>query len=437
MTRYYRLVLAIVSLTLAVEANAQSTSSVSSYSRYGLGTLNDQSQGFNKAMGGVGIGLRAGNRVNMANPASYSAIDSLSFIFDVNMSASMGNYKQRATNINVRNCTLENVNAGFRLRKDMGMSFGFVPYTSIGYSFTSGSTIASENISMQIIKTVTEYSGEGGLHQAYIGLGARVFKNLSLGANFSFLWGDYRHSVIQSFYEGVNVSSTYSGLNSIHEAQLRTYKVDLGAQYPIRLTPKDWLTLGATAGIGHKVSGNATLKRYTDTDTDPTPVSISSAFDIPHSFGVGLGWQHESKILVGVDYKQERWSGCRAPEYRNGTYTANKGAYTDRHSFAAGAQYLPNRFSSSYMNRVQYRVGANYSTSYLVINGKDGPREYGVSAGVGLPITNNINNRSIVNIGLQWMRRAPATTAMITENYFMVTAGITFNESWFMKFKIK
>lgn len=35
-----------------------------------------------------------------------------------------------------------------------------------------------------------------------------------------------------------------------------------------------------------------------------------------------------------------------------------------------------------------YRLGASYATNYLKISGQDGPKEYGVSAGFGIPIMN-------------------------------------------------
>jgi hypothetical protein len=41
-------------------------------------------------------------------------------------------------------------------------------------------------------------------------------------------------------------------------------------------------------------------------------------------------------------------------------------------------------------------------------------------------------------LGLQWLRRAPGThNNLITENYFILNLGVTFNERWFMKFKIQ
>ena len=70
---------------------AQSGSN-SPYSRYGFGQLSDQSFGNSKAMGGIAYGLRNGYQINAANPASYSAVDSLTFLFDFGMSLQNSNF---------------------------------------------------------------------------------------------------------------------------------------------------------------------------------------------------------------------------------------------------------------------------------------------------------------------------------------------------------
>ena len=64
----------------------------SPYSMYGLGDLADQGVGFNKAMSGTGLAFRKGNEVNPLNPASYSAVDSLSMIIDAGLSGQITNY---------------------------------------------------------------------------------------------------------------------------------------------------------------------------------------------------------------------------------------------------------------------------------------------------------------------------------------------------------
>ncbi len=50
----------------------------SPYTRFGLGDLARQGVGQNLAMGGTGIAIHEGNRINYLNPASFSALDSTS-----------------------------------------------------------------------------------------------------------------------------------------------------------------------------------------------------------------------------------------------------------------------------------------------------------------------------------------------------------------------
>lgn len=438
----YKFLLSVFLLTCSVLTSlAQSSGNNSSYSRFGLGILNDQSQGFNKGMAGVSQGIRLGNRVNMQNPASYSEIDSLSFIFDVGMNLSMGRMTQGNNRINVKNAGLDYVNAGLRLTKGLGLSFGFVPFTTIGYNFYTQDKVGNDAITSQPINTLSSYYGEGGLHQMYVGAGWNPFLDLSIGANINFIWGTYEHVLKQTFGEGTETSnSNYSGLNSIHHASIRTYKIDLGAQYPIRLTPDDVLTLGATVGIGHNIKSDATLIRHTSVG-DSIEATANNPFDLPYTYSAGASWQHKDNLLVAADIKHERWAECGLPAMSTNNndliYTTQKGGYQNRTKVAIGAQFTPNAVHSKYINRIQYRIGASFSTPYLKINGQDGPKEYCISAGAGLPISNSINKRSIVNVNLQWLRRAASATNMITENYIMINVGMTFNEMWFMKFKIK
>ena len=90
--------------------------------------------------------------------------------------------------------------------------------------------------------------------------------------------------------------------------------------------------------------------------------------------------------------------------------------------------------------RIQYRIGASYTNPYLKVNGIDGPKEYSITAGIGLPIpfsrALSPNNRSVLNLGLEWLRRTPSNPSHVTENYVMLNVGVTINEAWFMKYKI-
>lgn len=440
MTRYRHLAAFLLASLACAGVSAQGNGSNSSYSRFGLGTLNDQSVGFNKAMGGVGKAIRMNNRINPANPASYSAIDSLTMLIDGGLTFSMGRYEQGASVVNANNCSFDYVTAGFRLRKKLGFSLGLLPFSTIGYSFSTENRITDDTNTTQPITSHSAFSGDGGLHQLYVGLGWNPFAALSVGANVGYVWGSYNHSLTQTFDEGGTTSSTYSGLNSRDESDIQTYKLDFGLQYPIILNPQNRLTVGATLGLGHTVKGTSTLTRFNSVG-DTVTIDAKDAFDLPYTLGAGVAWESKGKMLLALDYTYEKWSSCHTPQQSmiDGElhYTSQKGQYLDRNKIAAGFQYIPNPLARNYLQRVQYRVGTNYSSPYLKVNGHNGPSEYGVTAGFGFPISNNINRGTMANLSLQWFRRSPSSSALIREDYFLISVGVTFSESWFMKYKIR
>ena len=114
-----------------------------------------------------------------------------------------------------------------------------------------------------------------------------------------------------------------------------------------------------------------------------------------------------------------------------------KGFYKDMTKFALGVQWTPDPFVKSYLKRIQYRAGMNFSTPLFKISGQNGPVEFRMGAGVGLPITNKLNNRSVVNVGFSWLRRSAGGTGMVKEDYLLINLGMTFNERWFVKYKIE
>ncbi len=432
-----RNILSALSVTLlSVNAWAQTNGCNSSYSRFGLGTMNDQSQGATRSMGGVGQGIRSGQKVNMLNPASYSAIDSLSFIFDVGMGVQYGHFEQGGSSVNARNTNLEYVNAGARITKGLGVSFGFVPYSTIGYNFDASSRVGTNYTTSETITSSTTYYGNGGIHQMYIGFGWNPFHNFSIGVNASYIWGDYNHSLAQTFYEGSSSSSDYNSQNAEWSSNIRTYKIDIGVQYPVRITPQDWMTLGATVTLGHDIGTDVEMLRYTSLG-DSIESTTKDAFTMPYSVSAGVAWQHQGRITLAADYTYEKWDGCRIPTSKattdDVTIEVLTNQYMNRHRVNVGAEYIKDPNSRSYGQRIRYRIGAAYSSPYVKVNGLDGPREIRATAGISLPLTNA--SKSLVNIGVEWLNRSASSSSLITENYVMVHLGLTFNERWFMKWK--
>lgn len=416
---------------------AQTNGSNSPYSRYGFGLLADRAQGYNKGMAGLAYGMRNGKEINVNNPASYSAIDSLAFLFDIGMSLQNANLEQNGRTINAKNTSLDYVAMGFRVAPNLGISLGMLPYSTIGYKVSN-----TENVTLPsgVVSQTETYNGDGGLHEVYLGAGWRPFRPLSIGWNVSYLWGTMNHTVLASFSD-----ATIASRRRQYASDVRSYKMDFGAQYEHAFGKKHHAVLGFTYGLGHDVQSKA---NYYDQKVQSGSIAggdtlvARDAYQLPHTFGVGLTWTYDNRWRVGGDYTFTKWSEVKAPyvhENPDGTqsYKTRVGDYCDAHKIAVGAEYYPNPDGVRWRHHVRYRAGFSFTSPYTKINGKDGPSSYLVSLGVALPITNRYNNRSVLNISAQYERIEPKFAGMITENYLRICLGITFNERWFMKWKVQ
>ena len=400
----------------------------SPYSQFGIGVLGDQSQGMSRGMNGVGYGLRQGNRVNTLNPASYSSVDSLTMLFDMGVSGQLTHYKEGKLERNASLASFEYVVGSFRAWKNLGVSFGLLPYSSVGYEYST--TSYEQNVGQQ----KETFSGSGGLHEVFLGVGWRLLKPLSIGVNAGFLWGTIDHSVVPEAAVAANT------LRRNYSANISSYKLDIGAQWVQPLSRADRLTLGAVVGVGHNLNNEAEMTIVSSNllsgTNDTATFKVADAYELPMSFGVGAAYQHAGKLTAAADFTLEKWGDVKYPVFTGSEYKLQSGLLKDRMKMSVGLDWLPNpsQLGGRFLEHVHYRLGAGYATPYYYINGKEGPKELSVSAGFGIPIVNQHNNRSVLNISGQWVRSS--ATDFVTENSFRINIGITFNERWFMKWKV-
>ena len=415
MLRYNRYLILGLVLFMQLSAFAQNNTN-SPYTRFGYGELADRSFGAGRAMGGLGVGLRSKKQINPMNPASYSAMDSLTFMFDAGASAQMswfddGNSKQHDISGNIEYLALQ-----FPLNRRLAASVGILPYSYVGYKFGSAKTEGGVNYSETFV-------GKGGLNDIYVGLAYDVWKNrLSVGANVGYMFGSITHERNLTIAQGHDVYR-YQKLRA-HDI-----KVDFGLQYVHPFSKTENFTLGLTFKPKQTLSAESTdIKRLSgqteDTGSGGSDTISNQQFNIPLSLGFGLSYNKTDKLTLGADFQYEKWSSVKFYDKEN--------QFKNRTRFALGANYIPNTRSKSFFSRVQYRGGLHYSNSYQKINNSD-YKEYGVSVGMGLPL---VDNRSFVNISFEYNKVKPSAVSMIDEQYFRFTVNYTFNEMWFYKMKI-
>ena len=448
--------LAIIATLLTTAIYAQNGIN-SPYSRYGFGIQSEGAMGFNKGMGGVAQGFRNGEQINIANPASYSAVDSLTALFDLGISLYNSNYKMGDLQQNIRNTSFDYFAVQFRARKNVGMTFGIMPITNIKYSFASSKETLT---GADDITSTYGFNGDGGLREVLFGIGWRPFKPVSIGVNVGYIWGDYTHNMTMSFSE-----NTVFNIKRSYTADISTYNIQLGAQYIQPISKKDQIVLGGAYTLGHNFANKAYRSTQTLNGTSietETKDTIDNAFQWPTSVAAGITYYHSNKLRVGADFEIQRWSGCRFPNQQTDltvptqidTYAATKGQLYDRVKIAAGMDWVPNPLSNSYFSKCTYKVGAYYAQTYAkadvtnTITKK--PYELGVSAGISLPIANknfrymNPHNTPRIHLSAQWvhtnipyMSTSSVSQGTLIENYLKLCVGITFSEHWFYKWKVQ
>jgi hypothetical protein len=398
-------------LSFSVFTLTAQNSTNSPYTRYGYGELANRSFGASRSMGGVGIGLRSSRQINPMNPASYSCMDSLTFLFDFGASAQLSWYNDGTNKQNNVNGNVEYMAMQFPLHRQIAMSVGLLPFSHVGYNFNSINTSDG-----QIYQET--FSGTGGLNQLYAGLSMDIWKKrLSLGANINYLFGSIHHQAITSYN-----SSNATTVTNMKEYKFRNVSFDLGLQYTHPLSKTERMILGFTYTPPQRLNNDV----YASTTSSELvrDTITGKSFKIPAEYGIGLSYVKDSKWLIAADFSYRQW--------RKATFEGESDGFKNRSKVKAGVEYIPNLYSRPFLNRVRYRLGVSYSDSYIQINGNS-YKEYGVTAGLGFPVS---DARSYINVSFEYMKISPDAKTMIDENYLRMTLSYTFNEHWFFRMKI-
>lgn len=389
------------------------TGSVSPYSRYGYGLLRDNATAAQRSMGYVGYAMNSGRQINVMNPASYAAIDSLTFLFDMGVDFSIINSSEGSLKENNYGGGLDYITMQIPLTKWMGASFGILPFSSVGYSF--GNSIDNGSVSRQ---------GQGGLSQLYLGLGFNPFRNFYIGANIAYLWG----STSNALY-----TTTITGSTSIFERSMsvRDWRADFGVQYRLNLNPENRVTLGVVYSPKKDLHGDTYGIYYDISASSVVPDTVNAGdhrlkgrYSLPETWGAGINWEFRRNLMVEADFTYQPWSKAKFGSIEHFEDTR----YSDRWKVGAGMQFIPSQ-RGSYFKRMMYRLGGYYNRDYIMI-GNNKVNDYGITAGFGFPVP---GFKSIVSLGFEYHHRQANPNPLIKENYFNITLGINFNEMWFQK----
>lgn len=406
------LLLSILAL-VGVTAAAQETSP---YSMIGYGVLNDRTTSTQRAMGGVGYAISGKGKINAKNPASFAAIDSMTFLFDMGVDAGAVLASEKNLHVTKPQGGLDYITLQVPIGKWMGASVGLLPFSSVGYSF-----------GQEVANGIGSYQGQGGISEVYLGWAARPVKGLTVGVSGGYLFGN----VVNDVY-----ATATNGSVSLYERvhKIRDYNVLFGVQYGIDFKQKNRIKIGATFTLPRKVHGTAYGIRYDVTqgssspEKTPTINLAKSGYDMPWSIGAGLAYEWNDRLLVAADYTFQPWSKSTFPGIEGFSQAQQ---FSNRSKYALGAEFTPSK-RGNYFQRMSYRIGGFGARDYMMVNGNH-VNEYGLTCGFGFPTP----LRTTVNLGFEYRHRSTTPAATVTENYYMVTLGVALNEIWFLPSKIR
>jgi hypothetical protein len=423
--RWRFIVLAVCVLAVAAGLPVMAQNNANSpYTRLGYGELADRSFAAGRAMGGLGVGLRNEKQVNVLNPASYTAVDSLTFIFDFGAHAQVSRFKQGDISQSNTNGNVEYMAMLFRLRPGLAFSAGLLPFSYVGYRF----------VGEELESGVPSFIGSGALTELYAGLAWEPWRRrLSIGANAGYLFGRISHQRNVSFSSGEALD-----IVNVLNLAVRDFKWEAGIQYTHPLGKARRLIFGASYAPNKQLStdfyedlqvGASTAGGYATSDT------LNKLFSLPQAYAFGVSFVKENRFTVGAEFRLEEWSKAKFPDEQ----------FRNKKRLAIGAEYIPDILGRSFFQRVKYRFGMHAANSYVLAEvagqeGSHGYDEYGVSFGFGLPIRTGFSgddNRSAINLAVQYVTVRPEVSGMVAEDYFRFTLNFTFNEMWFYKLKMR
>lgn len=396
-------------------ASVAQEGSASPYSFYGIGDARFKGTTENRSMGGLTI-MPDSIHMNLQNPATFASLKLTSFT--VGGSFNVSNLKTRETTAKAQRTTIDYLAVAFPAGK-LGVGFGLMPYTSVGYKINSFSDV--EGVPDR------SYSGKGGMNKVFFGAGYQITSKLSLGADFSYNFGSIETKSLLS-------QDVQYGTREMNVSDLSGISFNTGLVFTTKIKKYDFVTSLTYSPQSNLKSENerkiATLIGSSQSEivVEEKEIEVAdSDLKLPSKFAVGAGFGKKAEWFVGaeVTFQESSKFGNRYNDITNVSYE-------NATRYSLGGYFIPDYDSyTSYWKRVTYRAGFKYENTGLVVS--DTPiKDYGMTMGLGLPVGGTISN---INVGFEYGRKGTTHLGLVKETYANIFLSLSLNDRWFVKRK--
>lgn len=403
---------------------------LSPYSRYAIGDIFQTTTTRNAAMGGIGMATDNYFSINRSNPASYA--DILYTTMDVSAFGQFNRMESQSAVISPFNAGFHDAAFAFPSNKGPVFTFGFAPYSSVGYEIFTQKEI---DLDTTFIERNT-YEGKGGLNQAFLGLAFRMWKRkLRVGANMQFAWGNTTYNWRNELYQSDSVASTFHSPISIQENVFVSGVIGTGGFMYIDTLNAEKRTLiriGGTVESTIGMRGDRSTFFNNQTIADSLTSLERSSISLPLKFGAGIMIHQLGKWSVGADFTYQDWSTF--------TYFSDNPNLGAEIRAGAGAEITPDFESQNYLKRISYRFGGYWKQTYIQFAGVP-VNDFGVTLGFGVPAGAKGNSRfnpgrttSKISVSAELGRRGAFNTGLPLEQFYArLRLGVSINDRWFVR----
>lgn len=400
-----------------------SQSSSSTYSSLGIGDFNNSGLTHNQAMGGLGISYGNAFNVNIVNPALSVKNSAFNFqaAFNYNrISATSEAQKQQIDGGGLNYVAMSLPVAPGKWTIGLGLN----QISSVNYNLSATSKVENSDL-----LSVNNIEGDGGITEAYLQTGLRLFKNFNIGLHGSYVFGSTIRTnqliLSDQALNPVGVATEYYERLSLSDVAVKG-----GVHYLQKIGDEKYLNFGAIYHLLGKIKGTeyakvADVGQASDPNSQGDILSDNAKgfITLPNKLGYGVSYEKINKFVIGLEAQHQNFS-----EYKS--FNGSSGDLQNSYKVGLGAQYVPNIYSiDNVFDRITYRAGVEYEQTPYNIGGKS-ITDIGINFGGSIPM----NNLSLMNIALKYGTRGSAENGLVRENYFKISLGISINDNtWFYK----
>jgi hypothetical protein len=412
---------------------------------YGLGEMSSKGHGIFDALGKNAINVFDSSMVNHYNPATYNRLSKGATLYTVSINSRQSWYSNATTQQFAATPMVEQFTLGFKIRKQMGLSFGLRPFSARGYQISQTQFTGLDSIRYN-------YTGKGAIQDLYLGYSVGLIEKsntkLAIGANTSYLFGTLVNERSSELLTGASAAGGIERNSLI----MRSFHTEFGTYFMQQLSKNHAFCLSAVYQPQLTLGGTYQRELYS-TATLGTPGSYDTIINGSQLFSAKLA----QSTQFGMSYtwklpKYKRQTRELHPQLQLfasysqfGSLNQNQNLITgfnqnDYNRMSFGLQFQPeyevleNIATLKGLEKLSYRVGY-YQQTLPYTNGGLAYQEQGLTVGFGLPLLAQVSLSSL-NVGLTFGQRTIASgiwkEQFIGARVSFIMAPSNF-EKWFRK----